>query len=450
MEEYLNILLEQIRCRKAKPAIEKEMRDHIEDEAAVLAAGGMEETEALKTAIKEMGDPIEVGISLDAVHRPRPAYEIIGLIAFLSALSFGLHCVIGLDNGELGGHYILTSALERIVGFAVMMLVYLLDYSILAKFAKPAALIFLGFACLFFFFGHTVNGSLLFIHGASFSLSFYMALYIPLFAGVLYQYHGSGLFGLIKSVLWMLLPCIMVFRIPNPLAAAQLFIVMGVMLTIAVWKHWFHIKRVAFTAAFWSAALLLPSALLALTWKFQWLGEYQQQRLAAFISGKERAFSYIGNNIQKILEDSYFWGGQHVNLADWIPAYNQDYILVFLASYYGILALVAIVAVLAFASWKFFAASVRQKNQLGLMMGCGCAIYFVSAIVISLLEIWGALPVAITWLPFFSSGFSCTLVSYAMAGIVLSVYRYKDVLPAMPKRVSFLRLTRNFSKFLVR
>lgn len=442
MEEYLNVLLQQIRSKKARPAIEEELRNHINDQAEAFEAQGQDKAQALEAAIKEMGDPVETGISLDAIHRPAPAWEMIGLMAFLSVLAIALHCVIGLDNGEFGASYIISNIVTRLIGFGIMILVYYLDYSILAKYAKPAAALFLAAAFLIQLFGSVVNGASMFlsIGSVNISLSFYMMLYIPLFAALLYQYHGSGGMGVMKSVIWMALPCYLIFRIPNAFMALELFFVMGLMLTIAVWKNWFHIKRGVFTAVFWGVTLAVPSIAAVLALKFHWLAAYQEARIQMLLSGEAQELSYMGVSIGQILENSHFWGGGHVNLADMLPAYNQDYILLFLVSYYGIFITIAALALLAFIVKKMFSVSIRQKNQLGMMMGCGCALFFTCTILINLLEICGRLPITTTWIPFFSSGFSCQAVSYVMIGIIMSIYRYKDVLSAMPKRFRFMKL----------
>ena len=57
MDEYLNLLLEQIRCKKARPYIRQELQDHIEDQIDANVSAGMNRTDAEKEAVKDMGDP---------------------------------------------------------------------------------------------------------------------------------------------------------------------------------------------------------------------------------------------------------------------------------------------------------------------------------------------------------------------------------------------------------
>ena len=42
MDEYLKTLLEQIRCKKARPYVKKELQDHIEDQIEANMQAGMD------------------------------------------------------------------------------------------------------------------------------------------------------------------------------------------------------------------------------------------------------------------------------------------------------------------------------------------------------------------------------------------------------------------------
>lgn len=71
MDEYLKIVLEQIRCRKARPYIRQELQDHMEEQIEANMHAGMDCESAEKAAVKDMGDPVETGISLDRIHKPQ-------------------------------------------------------------------------------------------------------------------------------------------------------------------------------------------------------------------------------------------------------------------------------------------------------------------------------------------------------------------------------------------
>ena len=85
MHEYLDALSGQIRSGRARQAVREELEAHILDQAQAYADSGMEEQEALEQAVRQMGDPVEVGIDMDRIHRPRNGWKYLGIIAALSA-----------------------------------------------------------------------------------------------------------------------------------------------------------------------------------------------------------------------------------------------------------------------------------------------------------------------------------------------------------------------------
>ena len=77
-------------------------------------------------------------------------------------------------------------------------------------------------------------------------------------------------------------------------------------------------------------------------------------------------------------------------------------------------------------------------------MGCGCGMIILLNVIIHVGINLGLLPVTGSFLPFFSTGGSSIITSYVLMGIILSVYRYKNVYPARVK----LKATVNFGSYL--
>lgn len=79
---------------------------------------------------------------------------------------------------------------------------------------------------------------------------------------------------------------------------------------------------------------------------------------------------------------------------------------------------------------KGFAITRRQKNQLGRMIGFACTLAILGETCINLLVCVGFIPpITSSFLPFLSSGGSNLVVFYMLLGLILSVYRYKNILP---------------------
>lgn len=442
MEEYLKVLLEQIRSKKARDLVCEEIKNHITDQIDDNIQHGMNEEEAITAAVKEMGDPVEAGIALDRVHRPQTAWSLIVLMGIISLLSVILQSVIAVNNSELGDNYLMKHAVHVVLGFVMMIIVYRLDYSLMAKYAKIIAVFFLCFLFLkVFIFGIVINGVVSQISIAGYfnvSLIYIMYLYIPIYGAILYQFHGEGMKGIVKALIWMIIPCYIASRIPSLSLSLELFFMMSIILTMAVYKKWFlvHVKRFIFK--FWSSIVILPIIFIFFGVKFGWFAEYQIDRIRAFYGGKFNEQvndqSYLSQTISSFLRSSKLLGSSGKEVAGYLPSYNSDYIISFISTYYGLIVAMLVVTVLLYIVYKIFTIALKQKNQLGMLMGSACGLVFMTMTCFNMIEMVGILPLTRTSLPFFSYGGTEMVVCYILIGIVLSVYRYQSILPARFKK----------------
>lgn len=74
---YMKLLTEQIRCKRALPLVTRELELHIEEQKEDFLAEGMTEREAEEAAVREMGDPVTVGVEMDRIHRPKMNWRLI-------------------------------------------------------------------------------------------------------------------------------------------------------------------------------------------------------------------------------------------------------------------------------------------------------------------------------------------------------------------------------------
>ena len=163
MDEYLKTLLEQIRCKKARPYVKQEFQDHIEDQIEANMQAGMDREQAEREAVRDMGDPVETGISLDSVHRPQVAWKLLGIIVLISIAGVLIHAGIAgkiSENAATGSD---RYVFHVVIGLAVMMILYLLDYTVLARFSKIIAVILLSACLVTLLGGYQLNGARYFI-----------------------------------------------------------------------------------------------------------------------------------------------------------------------------------------------------------------------------------------------------------------------------------------------
>lgn len=438
LDEYLTTVTEQIRCQKARKMVSDELRDHILDQAESYEAEGMFEEDALEKAVREMGDPVETGVSLDRVHRPQMEVGILAAAGVIGVLSILLHGALGFYSPDLYRGYLKNHIIYTVCGYILMLFVYRVDYSILARYGKQIAAVFLTFMIVGgMFFGLDVNGMRMYIYlgGFHFLIPMLMYLYIPLYAGVLYQYRGEGYRAFGKIFFWSVLPILIESQIPSMNLRVVLCISFAILFSIAVWQNWYQVNRKKVLTVLWTVVLLGPAFLIGFSYTTSRMADYQMMRIRAFLTQSGEA-SYQAGVAAKCLKSSSLIGINETGVTEAVqlPGFNNDYIFVSLVSVYGILAGVLAVALILFLLVKIFRVSLRQRNQLGMILGCACGCVFALQLILSMGVNLGLLPTTSTILPFFSSGGTGIVVSYILLGLVLSVYRYKNILAEKPTK----------------
>ena len=85
-KEFLSIVRKQIRYVFVRDAIEEELKQHLNDSMEVLIEEGLPWQEAEEEAVRQMGDPVEVGMLLNKEHKP--------LLGYLLAASRVILCLL--------------------------------------------------------------------------------------------------------------------------------------------------------------------------------------------------------------------------------------------------------------------------------------------------------------------------------------------------------------------
>ena len=429
MEEYLNAVTEQIRCTKVRGMVSEELRDHILEQTKAYEEEGMFEEEALEKAVREMGDPVETGVSLDRIHRP--------LIGIISLASIILHATLDFSVrkiSETGYHeYLSRHILYVLLGYGLMLLVYRLDYSILSRYARRAAAAFLLLILLGMrYFLVTINGAGLYIRLGPVSLftPTLMILFVPLYGGLLYAYRGRGYLGIGKALLWAFAAGWLTFRIPSISQAMVLWTTCIILTMVAVIKGWYPVSKRRAVAGL-GALFLAPVWFWFGTVRFGRVAAYQMARIQAFFNSSSSGDFFV-DRMRNILASSRPLMGTAENLTAMkdLPGFDNDYIFVSLIASYGVIAGILVIGLFLLLVVKIFRISLGQKNQLGMILGLGCGIVILLQLGMSIALPLGLIPSTAVIMPFFSSGGSGIVTAYILLGLVLSVYRYKNILPA--------------------
>lgn len=435
MDKYLEIVSAQIRGSRARDMAVRELRDHIEDQAAACEAEGMTREAAMAEAVRQMGDPVTAGVELDRIHRPKMEWRLFFWILVFSILGLCLQYVCFYGIGQAGGNtmnYFVRQCGYTLAGIGVMAAVCLWDYSILGKYPDWLGACFLGTIWI-----GGLSGVLPMMNGGYPYLKCLMYLFVPLYAGILYSNRGKGFWGLGISVFWIGAAFVVGtgFIRGGLSVTGDAMIVCAVMLFVAVGGEWFGVPRkkglAAVCCVFGATAVLMIAN----------LKHYQRIRLHVFFHPEDFAQTagYQLNQIRQIAsclslnQNSYQVLESRGLLEFWNHAAIQNEFMILqsavvlgLAKTLGLCVLYGL-----FFLYLFFMAA-REKNSLGRMTAFGCTLLLALETVRNVMYNFGLGLSSTAGIPFFSYGRLHTLAVYGILGILLSIYRHRNLVWETP------------------
>ena len=426
MEEYIRKLLEQVRFQKAHKAIEDEIRLHIEDQTEAYLSDGMDKETAEKRAVRDMGDPVEAGISLDSVHRPQMAWDLVVAAFAVALIGIMIHIYMseqlnwGMYISIFGGHLVKESTafiLYSGLGMLVMLLLYFMDYTTFAKYSTVVGSIFLILSlcsywiCMMDFVSEE-SAVFQFLYGLDDCTCSLMFLMIPIYAGILYKYRGQKYGGLIKAIIWIAAVIAMSSFYHGEYsyeAQISVTICMLVQLTIAINREWIKVHKIPVLIFIWSL-LAIPS--IPFIWLFKEYDFWEEKEI-----------------VRPIISSARLFGRGKVS-GDSVDCVEDRGVLTYISTTMGIgIAIAVLVVILSLIVYGLIVIA-KTKNQLGGVMGIGCMIWLIEEVIINVVYGFGLFCIdqSSTFLPFISGGYAYDrlIISYAMFGIILSIYKYKD------------------------
>lgn len=411
-KDYAALVCSQLRWKKARPVVAREIETHLRDQYDSLVRGGMGEKEAVDESIRQMGDAVEIGASLDRVHRPKPSWSLLILTGILLLAGLGIHLFVAGDDSVFSDQR-LRYVMAAIVGIGCLLGAYFLDFTILGK--RPL-LFFIGAILLSAWlgipsFGHT-------------HIVAQLTLLLPLaYAVLLYGLRGKRYLGLFLSLgSWAFLcTCCCI-----PLFTGGLLIMAAagiVLLAAAVWGDWFQVGKrrglillgalvlvgaAALSLRVWSSAYMIERIHLLFHPELDptgrgWAGMLIRETLAGAQPLGEGALGAYGASVPAVVNDA-------------------DFLLTFLIHRTGWISFFVLMAVF----FAFFAAAVykclKQKNMLGRLVSLSVILTLALQVLLYVCSNLGLL-VGTLPLPLVSYGNTALVVDLALIGVMLSTFR---------------------------
>ena len=413
-ERYLLAAGEKIRWKRARPFALRELRTHLEEQKEAFLAGGMNEAEAEEAALRDMGQAVEVGEGLDAVHRPRSQ---VGFLMWVILLAFG-GCflrVVLTAGAEYGAVDPMRAAAAVVLGAVLLFGMYHLDYTVLARhgkavYAAAVAAGILSVAC-----SPQVNGA------------FYYTRYVVLCYPVVYAIwigtlRGKGWKGIALALLGGI-PLAEIACIAPYISGLFLLLVSGFVTLLACGEmNWFGVGRNQTLAAVFGSGVGLSFPVL-------WLlcsGTTIQRRLEIMLHPETDALGrgYMGMAVHKALSQAVWLGeGQlgGLSLERLLPEWDHDCFLVTMVLKLGWLPCLVMVGAGVILLVILLGRSMKMQNRFGRILALSAVLPLMAQGVGAVALNLGFVLTSASF-PFFSGNLH-TVLSMAMMGLILSVFR---------------------------
>jgi hypothetical protein len=204
---YLETVRRQIRWKRTHPFVLEEIHNHIIDQKEAFLKEGLDEEEAVKSAINEMGDPVTVGEQLDRIHRPRPDWTLLALTASMLFLGLAIQYFLspGIQNGaEAFNRQVMWAGVSVIV----MAAAYLIDFTIVGKFPVFIFATLCIVTMVSYMFGGRINGR-------SVNTVYLLLMFPAAYAGFVYGMRNKGYLGLVLCGAAFIIPAMLSILSPS-------------------------------------------------------------------------------------------------------------------------------------------------------------------------------------------------------------------------------------------
>ena len=412
LADYLTAVGAQIRWRRAREPLLRELSDHITDQAADYQADGLEEADALDRAVAEMGDPETVGRDLDRLHRPKNRWGLALAVLLLALAGPFLQFMIYQVTGQGVFDVYARQAVWVPIALALLCGVWFSDCTLLLRGHRAAQLI----AGLFL-------GALLLTNPDFRFWGLYLILLLPLpYAALLCRFRNAGtaallLFGLAA---WVLpLPALLG-------SSATVYLITGGTMTLvllaAAGLGWFSGKRRK------NILLSLLPTLLGLGVLF--LSGLQKgyflQRLAVFLHPEldPNGVGYLYLHLRQ---------GTFAGLRDNVLS-STDLMLAFLAQWKGEWVFPLSAVFLALVTLLLLRRVWKLRSRTGKLLALSTLLPLLLQVGLYILYNLGYSLFAPLSLPFLSYGAGYLLLNCLLVGFLLSVFRMDALLRDGPAR----------------
>lgn len=401
-ERFLKEVTNHIKSKEAKDLVATELDFHLKQTKNMWLEKGLSEEVAEDKVVEQMGSPIKLGRELNKLHKPKVDWFL--LILLVAAMGLGFLPVITFGHADL----LINKVIFLILGIATAVGIMLLDYRRLEKlgwlFYTIGILILLAIDC---FPNVSVSGEALIKIGP---LTIDCLMTMPFFFLAWASFFNNS------RLKFMHLLVLYVFPLYLFSTMVPIFIYITMVFVMLWWSKLG--KKTAWLIT------ILPILPLIIRDLFSWsaVKEYRMARILGFLNPEHDQW-YL--HLKEAMS-SAGWFGTYGNIKS-IRAAHTDFVFASLTYYYGYVLALVLVLILSLFAVRIMTISYKINDGFGKLLLVGGVTLFVVHFICNVGMILGLLPRVSISLPFISYGLVPTLFHAFIMGIVLSVYRRKDM-----------------------
>ncbi|AJG93970.1 FtsW/RodA/SpoVE family cell cycle protein [Bacillus tropicus] len=404
-ERFLKEVTNHIKSKEAKDLVAAELDFHLKQAKNMWVEKGLSEAVAEDKAVEQMGSPIKLGRELNKLHKPKVDWFLIGLL--VAAMGLGFLPVITFGHADL----FMNKVIFVILGVVTAVGIMLLDYRKLERlgwlFYTIGVLILLMIKC---FPTDYVIGEAIIKIGP---IKIDCLMTIPFFFLAWASFFNNSR---LKFMHLLMLYVFSLYLFSTTSILLPIFIYIT-MVFVMLW--WSNLGKN--TAWLITILPILPFIIRDL---FSWsaVKEYRIARILGFINPAHDQWDL---RLQEAMS-SAGWFGTYENIKS-IRAAHTDFVFASLTYYYGYVLALVLVVILSLFAVRIMNIAYKINDGYGKLLLVGGVTLFVIHFICNVGMTLGILPRVSISLPFISYGLIPTLFHAFIMGIVLSVYRRKDM-----------------------
>lgn len=418
IDEYINEICSHVRYKQAHNEIKAELLDHFEEKLEEQRKDGIEENELMERALKDMGDAELIGKQLNESHKAVPEIGIILLTVILSFIGI-LSIYLIVTNGIYSDIGIFSkTTVFNILGYCIIAALYFFDYRILEKYSKKIYIAVTVILILQVFMGDYVHGEknwvnvgIVSINIVEISLFFYAVALSKILKDLDWDNTKQVIQGFTMTFLPLLLYSTLRVRI-----AEVIYVILFLTLMIATKSKLRYIISTI-------SVILIGEIYYVIS------EPYRITRFLTFLSPEQDPLGagYVNSQIAKLLKSVGWFGHGFTFPQKTIPEVQNDFILTYIIYTFGWIAGIIVIMLASIFIVRMFIAAKKVKDKFGSLIIQGFMCIFALEFVWNILMILGFAPIISVSLPFISYGGTRAITQMAAIGLILSIYRRKNL-----------------------